>query len=385
MVNSATVIPSIDTVNVREALGRVLAAGVVAGVDAPPADNSAMDGYAFKYDDAVSSQFSLPVSQRIPAGTAPKPLAPKTIARLFTGSEIPPGADTVAMQEDCIREGDTVIVNSAMTRGENIRHRGQDITCGDTIVSPGTRLRAQEMGLISSVGIKQVDVYRPLKVAILSTGDELVEPGNILQPGQIFNSSRATLTGLLQSLGMEVVDLGEVEDTPQATINALQSASEAADIIISSGGVSVGEEDHVKNAVASLGGIDFWKIAIKPGKPLAFGRIGDTPFIGLPGNPASVFVTFLIIARPYLLASQGQQDRFQHVFKAPALFSKSGERREVYLRCRLAAEGVDLYANQSSGVLSSACWGDVLVRQRPGQDIEKGQLMDVFSYNALLS
>ena len=362
-------------------LGRVLATDIIASIDVPPADNSAMDGYAFCYADALKSNFKLPISQRIPAGEAPAALTPSTLARIFTGAEIPAGADTVAMQENCTEQDGIVAIGGNVTVAANIRRKGQDIQTGQTILTAGTKLRAQEMGLLSSVGIKTIDVLKPLRVAIFSTGDELVEPGEILKPGQIFNSNRATLTGLIQSLGMSLIDLGTVPDNLEATQAVLQKAAAQGDIILSAGGVSVGDEDYVKDAVANLGSIDFWRVAIKPGKPLAFGQIEGTPFIGLPGNPASVFVTFMILARPFLFASQGLKTVLPQPLKAIAQFAKSAEKREVYLRARLTDNGVEIYPNQSSGVLSSACWGEVFVKQQSGQSIEIGDLVDVLPYS----
>ena len=368
-----------ETVEVAGALGRVLAADIVSTVDVPPVDNSAMDGYAYCFADAEKNCFQLPLSQRIPAGTAPQPLAPSTAARIFTGGEIPPGADSVAMQENCTEQDAVVTINNP-SAGANIRPKGQDIQSGQTLLAAGTRLRAQEMGLLSSIGVKTVEVFKPLRVAIFSTGDELVEPGEPLQPGQIYNSNRATLTGLIQSLGMTPLDLGTVPDNLAATVKVLQKAADEADIVLSAGGVSVGDEDYVKNALQQLGSIDFCKVAIKPGKPLAFGQIAETPFIGLPGNPASVFVTFLILARPILLASQGLKKPLTQFLKATALFEKAGEKREVYLRARMTGNGVEIYPNQSSGVLSSACWGELFVRQPAGQTIAVGDLVDVLPY-----
>ena len=310
----------------------------------------------------------------------PNSLEPSTAARIFTGAEIPVGADTVALQENCKEVDGIVKVDRKATSGANIRVRGQDIEVGRVIVSEGTKLRAQELGLIASVGVPRVEVFKPLKVAIFSTGDELIEPGMPLQAGQIYNSNRATLVGLVQSLGMMAVDLGVVPDRQEATQHVLKKAAMRADVIISAGGVSVGEEDHVKRAVDQIGSVEFWKVAIKPGKPLAFGHVGNTPFIGLPGNPASVFTTFMILARPFLMACECSPVNQLRSIKATAMFDKSAEKREVYLRGRLTQDGVEIYPNQSSGVLSSACWGDVFVVQKIGESIAVGDQIDVLPY-----
>ncbi|MDA9240707.1 molybdopterin molybdotransferase MoeA [bacterium] len=381
LVAGAKLAVGLESVTVTDSLGRILATDITAPIDVPPADNSAMDGYAFCYAEAAAMGFQLPLSQRIAAGSSPQPLEQNTVARIFTGAEIPQGADTVAMQENCSEGGSRVDLDSEVKANANIRPKGQDIQAGQTILTAGTKVRAQEMGLLSSIGIKTIEVFEPLRVAIFSTGDELVEPGTALQPGQIYNSNRAILTGLIQSLGMTVVDLGTVKDSPEATDAVLSKAAVMGDIVISAGGVSVGEEDYVKAAVAKAGELNFWKVAIKPGKPLAFGRVGDKPFIGLPGNPASVFVTFMILTRPFLLASQGVADVRPAFLKARAQFAKSGESREVYLRARLADGGVEIYPNQSSGVLASACWGDVFVRQQSGESIKVGDLIDVLPYS----
>ena len=370
----------LESVPVHQALGRVVAADIVAAVDVPPAANSAMDGYAYCAADAAANKYRLALSQRIPAGAAPEPLEPGTVARIFTGGEIPAGADTVAMQENCVDSDGWVKLDKKAEAGANIRAQGQDIQAGAVIITGGTRLRAQEMGLLSSVGIAAVEVFKPLKVAIFSTGDELVEPGMPLHQGQIYNSNRATLIGLIEALGMVPVDLGVVPDRLAATQHVLKKAAMRGDVIISAGGVSVGEEDYVKTAVEKVGAVEFWKVAIKPGKPLAFGHVENTPFLGLPGNPASVFTTFMILARPFLQACQGCTVVKTQLLQMPAQFAKAGEKRQVYLRGRLGDGGVEIYPNQSSGVLSSACWGDVFVVQKAGQSIVQGDLVDVLPY-----
>lgn len=370
----------LQSVPVTEALGRVIAVDIPSTIDVPPAANSAMDGYAFCAADAAANDFKLPVSQRIPAGSVAVPLVPGTAARIFTGGEIPLGADTVAMQENCQEADGSVSVDATIASGANVRPQGQDIQAGEVILKLGTRLRAQELGLLSSVGLAKVDVFKPLKVAVFSTGDELVEPGLALQSGQIYNSNRATLIGLIESLGMTPVDLGVVPDRREATEHVLKKAAMRGDVIISAGGVSVGDEDYVKNAVEKVGAMAFWKVAIKPGKPLAFGHVAGTPFIGLPGNPASVFVTFMVLARPFLLACQCSPVNPSKALKAVAQFAKAAEKREVYLRGRLTEQGVEIFTNQSSGVLSSACWGDVFVVQQSGESIAEGDLVDVLPY-----
>ncbi|MDX1732936.1 MAG: molybdopterin molybdotransferase MoeA, partial [Halioglobus sp.] len=326
---------------------------------------------------------SLPVVQRIPAGTVGDALETGTAARIFTGAPLPAGADAVAMQEYCVEANGRVEIACALEPGDNVRPRGQDIAVGARVLPRGRRLTPPDLGLLASVGCAQVPVYRPLRVAILSTGDELVEPGQPeLPPGHVYNSNRYTLTGLLQALGMEVVDFGIVADDAEQTAQALTRAAAEADCVITSGGVSVGEEDHVKEQVRRLGRLDLWKLAIKPGKPLAFGSIGDTPFIGLPGNPASVFVTFALVARPFLLQAQGVEDTQLPALYAAAEFtvSRPGSRQD-YMRVTLARRDGQLvaqkYSNQSSGVLSSVCASNALAVIPPGQSISPGDSVEV--------
>lgn len=391
LLAAARPVSEIEQVALESALGRVLAADQISGVNVPPQDNSAMDGYALCCADLQPGvETSLRIRQRIPAGVAPQPLESGTAARIFTGAEVPAGADAVVMQENTREEGGGVVFPASVTEGDNIRRQGQDITEGSVVLTAGRRLLPQDLGLLASVGVHQVPVYRRLKVAVFSTGDELVEPGQPLQPGQIYNSNRYTLSGLLEKLSVEFIDLGIVEDTPEATESTLRKAAEVADCIITSGGVSVGEEDHVKSCVEKLGAIELWKLAIKPGKPLAFGQVLGKPFIGLPGNPASVFVTFLIAARPFLLRSQGAENVSAPTVSVAAGFARNKPaKRQEYLRARLVSDEqgvlkVELAGNQSSGVLSTASYGDGLVVHRLGETIASGDAVDFMPFNGVL-
>jgi molybdopterin molybdotransferase len=368
-----------ERVPLSKALGRVAAQDMRSLLDVPPADNSSMDGYALRVADYLAGQREFAISQRIAAGCVGSPLQPFTAARIFTGAEVPPGADAVVMQENCSARHHKVIVNTTPGDGENIRRRAQDIAAGSVVIEAGTRLLPAHGGLLAAVGIAEVPVLRRLRVAILSTGDELVEPGQAIAPGQIYNSNRVLLAGLLESLGIEVIDGGLVPDTLAATLDSLRRMAAAADAVISTGGVSVGEEDHVKAAVEALGSLRLWKLAIKPGKPLAYGRVLGKVFFGLPGNPSSVYVTWQIIARPCLQRMQGVAGELQPLeLRAAADFDWPGPaRRQEYLRARLenASDGarVRLYPNQSSGVLSSVAWANCLVVIAPGRSVRAGE------------
>jgi len=384
LLKEASLRVEVEDTPLHDLLGRVLAESIVAGIDVPPADNSAMDGYAFRHKDWTSPGQPLNISMRIPAGISPQALQTGTAARIFTGAEIPQGADTVVMQEHCNAQATGVLIQKLPDRGANIRRRAQDVSIGQTVLTPGKRLRPQDAGLIASLGIATVKTYRRLKVAVISNGNELVEPGEQVQPGQIYNSNRYLLFGLTNAWGFEVLDMGIAPDDPDAIRVLLEEAAQKADVIVSSGGVSVGEEDHIKAVVGALGALDLWKVSIKPGKPFAFGNVKGTPFLGLPGNPSSVMVTCLIIARPFLFACQGIGNTEVVPIRIPALFSRKKAFRTEYLRVKSTIEGLQCYPSQSSGVLLSTVWGDGLAVHYEGQEIFEGDDIDYLPYSFLL-
>ncbi len=363
---------------IADALGMVASVDVVSKLAIPPADNSAMDGFAINSASLSEDVTTLTISQRIPAGAQPKPLVDNTAARIFTGGTMPDGADAVVIQENCNFDESHVTILQPVVAAANVRPRGQDIRCGATVVKKGQKLNAIDISLLASIGHAEVDVYRPLNVALFSTGDELVEPGHTLKPGQIYNSNRPLLAALCQQLGFDVIDCGIVEDTLDATKRALLHAADNADVIISSGGVSVGEEDHVKPAIEALGELSMWKVQMKPGKPVAYGRIGHVPFLGLPGNPVSSFTVFQLLGVPLLQSLQGQSASEPTAFAVKSKFAMRTTSREEYIRVKLVrGEHGELYAdrfpNLSSGVMSSLSWADGLVRQDIGSAIEVGQ------------
>lgn len=374
---------STEIVPIAKSLGRVAAIDVFSDLAIPSSDNSAMDGFAVNSADLNSSETVLSVSQRIPAGSRPSALLAGTAARIFTGGMMPEGADSVVIQENCDYNEQRVTVLKPVVANANVRPEGQDITEGSQVISKGLKLSAIDISLLASIGHTSVEVYEPLTVALFSTGDELVEPGKVLKAGQIYNSNRPLLTTLCEQLGYRVFDCGIVEDTLEATKIALKSAAKNADVIISSGGVSVGEEDHIKPAVEALGELGMWKVQMKPGKPVAFGHINSVPFLGLPGNPVSSFTVFQLLGMPLLQSLQGQNVIESLYYSIVSGFEKGVSSREEYIRVKLSRneQGIliaERFPNLSSGVMSSLSWADGLVRQSIDTSITKGGPVDFF-------
>jgi molybdopterin molybdotransferase len=382
----------VEAVSTFDADSRVLAQDVVAELDVPAHDNSSMDGYAVRSTDWQSAQTVLQVNQRIAAGSSGTALAAMSAARIFTGAPIPEGADAVVMQEDCTSPQDgSVCVTTRPKSGQWIRRRGEDVTVGRNVLSKGELLAPESIGLAASIGYEELVVATPVRVALFSTGDELVMPGDVapqdMKPGAIYNSNRFFLRALLQRLGCIVTDMGIVPDKLDATKTALMAASFDHDLILTSGGVSVGEEDHIKPAVQALGQLNLWQIAIKPGKPFAYGKIDAAHFIGLPGNPVSSFVTFLLLVRPFVRKLQGASHVAPESIAACAHFDwpKADKRREFLRVKRNSKGGLDLFDNQSSGVLTSAVWADGLVDNPAGQTIAHGDMVRFIPFASLMS
>ena len=397
LLEMALQVPEKETVAISQANGRVLAESQYSGIDVPNTDNAAMDGYAICFSDLDIADTVLTVRQRVPAGQRGGPLQSGEAARIFTGAPIPEGADTVVRQEWCIVDGDQLrFTRLPQEKGESVRYRSEDLGKGDIVLEKGTRLQAQHLGIAASVGLVDLPVIRRLKVALMSTGDELVMQGESLTPGKIYNSNRYTLRALLENLGCAVTDFGIVADNLKATQAVLAEAAKTGhDLILTSGGVSVGEEDHIKPAIESQGRLHFWRVAVKPGKPLVFGEIDErsashsrsTPIIGLPGNPVSSFVTFLLFVRPFLLRMQGVEDVFPKYFSLRADFKLDNpDERNEFLRVRLnETGGLEPFGNQGSGVMSSTVWGDGLIDNPPGQPVKKGDFVRFIPFSELLS
>ncbi|MBC7804071.1 MAG: molybdopterin molybdotransferase MoeA [Candidatus Parcubacteria bacterium] len=385
LLAGARPVAGVEQVPTMDAVNRVLAQDQTSAMDVPPMDNSAMDGYAIRLSDISPSNSTLRVAQRIPAGSVGKPLETGTAARIFTGAPVPPGADAVVMQEDCSVSGDLVSFKKLPDKDAWIRRTGSDIRKGGTVFAAGKRLQPQDTGLAASVGIKSLPVCRKVRLGLFFTGDELVMPGDPLPPGRIYNSNRFTLNGLAQAFGCEVRDYGIVPDRLDATREVLRRAAGENDIIVTSGGVSVGDEDHVKPAVEAEGTLLMWKIAMKPGRPLAFGKVQNAFFIGLPGNPVSSFVTFLIFVRPFLLKTQGQADVAPRAIEARADFDwPQPDARREFLRAKWNMQGgLDLYSTQDSAVMTSTAWADGLIDNPAAGAIRKGDKVRFLPYSEL--
>lgn len=387
-----------DELDTFDADGRVLAQDLVSALHVPPQDNSSMDGYALRCADVGAPGAVLPVTQRIPAGHHGQPIQPGEAARIFTGAPVPAGADAIVMQEDCEPVGEgSVRVNVVPQHGQWIRRAGEDVTRGAVVLARGQRLNPAALGLAAGIGMARLAVTRRPRVALFSTGDELVMPGELppeqMPPGAIYNSNRYFLRALLQRLGCEVTDCGIVPDQRDATLNALRKAAQNHDLVLTSGGVSVGEEDHIKPSVQQLGELDLWQISMKPGKPFAYGKLYRSGpqdachFAGLPGNPVSSYVTFMLLVRPFLLRLQGATNVEPVRMALPAHFEiQRGDKRREFLRVRRnAAGGLDLYPNQSSGVLTSTVWGDGLVDNPAGGTIAHGDIVHFLAFAELMA
>ncbi len=390
LVAGARPVTTTESIETAAALGRVLAEDLQAGIDSPPFDNSAVDGYAFAASDLRRGlEDGLILSDRYIAGAMPGVLSPGCAARVFTGSAIPAGADMVAMQEYCAADEGRVHIRGSVSAFANVRRRGEDIRSGDCVLPRGRRLRPQDLGLAAALGRAMLRVYRRPRVAILCTGNELTAPGAPLPPGHIHDTNGVMLAGLAQSQGCIVAGIERVADDIDATVMALTRLAAAADVVITSGGVSVGEEDHVKTALTRCGQMAWWKVAIKPGKPFACGTIADTPLLGLPGNPVSAFVTFCVLARPFLRRLQGIDDVLPAALPFPARFERAPGARREYLRVRLEGTGADaglaLAGPQGSGMLTTIAQAHGLAVVPEGLGVRDGELLDYLPFDQLLS
>lgn len=394
LTNAAQATTSHAEVPLDQALGSILAEDIRSNINVPGFDNSAMDGYAIHLTKAqidTAGGLSFEVTDRIAAGHQGQTLAPGCAARIFTGAPIPEGVNTVVMQEECeLIESNQIEIYRPISLGENIRPLGNDIQAGEVILQAGVKLKPQHIALAASVGVDRLSVFNPIKVGVFFTGDELVEPGNALQAGQIYNSNRYSLVAMLNALGCKIINLGNIEDTLDATVEALNQLQDQCDLIMTTGGVSVGEEDHVKPAVEQLGELNLWRIKMKPGKPLAFGKVGQTAFIGLPGNPVSAMVTFLLFARPFIKKVQGNRQYLNVPFQVKADFDwRRPKPRREFVRVQLdTGEAVPVarqYPKQGSDVLSSMVWADGLVEIPEQSQFKAGELLNFYLLDEMLS
>jgi molybdopterin molybdotransferase len=382
---------SSESVPLKRGLHRILAEDVVSPIHVPPHDNSAVDGWAFRAAD-LPPDGRMPVVGRVAAGhPLAGPLPQGGAVRIFTGAALPEGADTIAMQEHCRAEGEAwVVLPTTLEAGDNRRRAGEDVAAGTAVLARGTRLRPQDLGIAAAIGRTALEVYRPLKVAVFSTGDEIRDPGQPLGPGCIHDTNRYTAAALLEALGAEVTDLGILPDRFEVIRAALADAAAGHDLILTSGGVSIGDEDHVKAAVLASGALDFWRLAIKPGRPVALGEVAGTPFIGLPGNPVAVMVTFMLVARPVALRLMGAADTTLRRFPVTAAFAfKRKPGRREYLRARLVhRDGVlaaEKFPSDGSGVLSSMVWSDGLIDlPETAGDVAVGDTVDFLPYAEMM-
>ena len=381
-----------EVVGLDDALGRILSEEINSSINVPGFDNSAMDGYtiALANEHLNKENLSFAIVDRIPAGSTGNELNEGCAARIFTGAPIPKGANTVIMQEECqlSEDGSQITINRAIHLNENIRPTGNDIVEGGVILQRGRQLQPQDISLAASVGVDKLSVFSQIKVGVFFTGDELVEPGNPLAPGKIYNSNRYALVALLKQVGCKVINLGNIEDKFESTCHALSELSGKCDLIMTTGGVSVGEEDHVKGAVKSLGELNLWKIRMKPGKPLAFGKVGNTAFIGLPGNPVSSFVTFAIFALPFIKKMQGNSKYQANAIKVQANFDcKRAKPRREYARARLdystGSAQANLFPKQGSDVMSSIVWADGIIEIPENTTFDAGELLNYYPLSEL--
>ena len=392
LLSQVPVITQTEQVDLQNAGKRVLAEALTSSISMPPWDNSAMDGYAVATADlAVEGEVnSLPISQRIPAGHTGTALKAGTAARIFTGAPVPEGADAVVIQERCEKESGCVKFSATVQPSDNIRYAGEAFKQGDEVIPAGTILQPQHIGVAASVGASLLTVVRKPKVAVFSTGDELIQPGGQLGDGQIFDSNKPTFIALLQSLGCDLIDLGHIPDSLQATTDALATASQNADLILTSGGVSVGEEDYVKAAVETQGQLSLWKVAIRPGKPLAFGTVNNVPVIGVPGNPVALFVTFTVFVRPFLLRMMSVTNYHAPSFKVPIGFDwQKPDKRREFMRVKMVQNENNInvlepYPSRSSGILNSVSWADGLAVIPENTELKQGDLVEFWPFTGLL-